>query len=48
MRSLATRRMRELVGWTMLSVVVTASRLAIWIDDVMVPDHSADHEARDR
>ena len=42
MRALATRRMREMVGWTMLTVVVTASRLAIWIDDVTVFDHTAD------
>lgn len=34
MRAHATRRMREVMGWTMLTVVVTASRLAIWLDDV--------------
>jgi len=30
----ATRRMREMVGWTFLTVVVTASRLAMWLDEV--------------
>jgi hypothetical protein len=34
MRAHATRRMREMVGWTMLTMVVTASRIAIWLDDV--------------
>ena len=29
-----------MVGWTMLTMVVTASRLAIWIDDVTVFDHT--------
>lgn len=33
----AARRMREMVGWTMLTVVVTASRLAMWLDDVTDP-----------
>jgi len=27
--------MREMAGWTILSMVVTASRLAIWLDDVI-------------
>jgi hypothetical protein len=26
--------MREMIGWTMLIMVVAASRVAIWIDEV--------------
>jgi hypothetical protein len=41
MRADAARRMREMAGWTMLGMVVTASRIAIWLDDVTVFDGTA-------
>jgi hypothetical protein len=37
-----------MVGWTMLSMVVAASRLAIWIDDVTDADRAAERWDRIR
>ena len=40
------RQVREMVGWSILSTVVTLSRLVVWMDHALDRHVEADHEAR--
>jgi hypothetical protein len=37
------RQVREMVGWSILSTVVTLSRLVVWMDHAL--DRDADHDS---
>jgi hypothetical protein len=40
------RKVREMVGWSILSTVVTLSRLVVWMDYALDRDADADSEGR--